>query len=608
MKKLDVRIKEEPHRYHDNFLDVTGNVFNSHEKGLPEWIKNSLGAYIREEIKDKYIIIKFTDGEGREKASIEAIDFVGMSSKDFDSFKEWGNPDASSRGLNRFTFGGHGNGGKFYMRQMFYKSYFITYKNSLLNVFGFHEGSRKYGFAEGLKDKKVSLPDALEFAGLDISIIPGDIYKELLEAKRGFTVVRGVQPKKLLNKLPVTKICQKLKLHPQARRPIKYSHLVIIHNSKVLYDPFSIDEIEPMEGFGEEYKYKTPKIYFSKILNKNITFISGSEKGELRLRTSRDPMRGNNEDLNTIDIQTPRLGPIASYKMSLIGPLQYYPQALQIYGECDFPILENYEKELVQNDRVFLNESDLTTAALEWIRECIDELGKRISDSITEAKRNEALDITDEFNNLLNSWKNQFLRKLLAEILGGPGSGKTTGGKGDDGSGGGKHSKSDSKDGLGSGSGEGGGSGDQKKQGLRAPIVLISERSRDPDFPEQDPPKFSERHQIIEQRPEDVARGIYWINIRKPMAEKIMNEYGASSFKWRNYLFQRYVDIITTCALESKSLEEGGQLTKDQITQEYMRIASIIYDRAFNDLEGYIMDDRFTVLGKDENPNSKGPN
>lgn len=607
MSDLDIKIKEEPHQYHDNFLDVTGNVFNSHEKGLPEWIKNSLGAYIREEINDRFIVIRFTDGDRGNRSSIESIDFVGMSSKDFDSFKEWGNPDASSRGINRFTFGGHGNGGKFYMRQMFYKSYFVTYRNSLLNVFGFHEGTGKYGFAEGLKDKKISLSEALKFANIDANLISRSIYKEMVDGKRGFTVVKGVQPKKLTNKLPVLKICQKLKFHPQARRPIKYSHIVIVHNGKIIFDPLSIEEIPPMEGFEEIYSYKMPKEYYSKILNKNILLKNDGQEGELRLRTSKDPMRGNNEDLNTVDIQTRRLGPVASYKMSLNPPLQYYPQALQIYGECDFPILEQYEKELVQNDRVFLNESNLTTGILEWIRECIDELGKRIFDSIAEAKKNEALEITDEFNSLLNSWKNQFLKKLLAEILGGPGEGKTTGGLGNEGSGGGKQKKSKKKDGLGSGGGKGGGDGDQKKPGLRTPIVLISERSKDPYSPDQEPPKFSDRHQIIEQRPEDVARGIYWINIRKPMASKIMTEYGAKSLKWRNYLFQRYVDIITTTALESKSIEEGGQLTKDQITQEYMRIASLIYDRAFTDLEKYIMDDKF-IMVKDENSSNQQDN
>lgn len=607
MKTLDVKIKEEPHQYHDNFLDVTGNIFNTHEKGLPEWIKNSLGAYIREEIRDHFIIIKFTDGDRSNKSSIENIDFVGMSSKDFDSFKEWGNPDASSRGLNRFTFGGHGNGGKFYMRNMFSKSYFITYKNSLLNVFGFNEGTKKYGFAEQLKDKKISLSEALEFANIDTSIIPQSIYQEMIKGTRGFTVVRGIQPKKLSSKLPVTRICQKLRFHPQARRPIKYSHIVIVHNESILFDRFTIEEIPPMEKFSEIYSYKIPKEYFSKILNKKILFLKDNQNGELCLRTSKEPMRGNNEELNAIDISTPKLGPVASYKMVNIGALRYFPQALQIYGECDLPILEDFEKELVQNDRVFLNESDLTNGILEWIRECIDELGKRISDSMEEAKRNEALEITDEFNTLLNSWKNQFLRKLLAEILGGPGKGNSTGGLGQDGSGGGKHDKSKTKDGLGSGGGKGGGSGDKNRPGMRAPIVLISEKNKDPYHPDQEPPKFSERHQIIEQRNEDVARGIYWINIRKPMANKIMMEQGPKSLKWRNYLFQRYVDIITISALEAKTIEEGGQLDKDTITKEYLRIASDIYDRAFADLEKYIMDDEFTLV-ENENSDSQKSN
>lgn len=594
MDTSKLKINEEAHKYNDNFLDVT-NVFNTHEKGLPEWIKNSLGAYIREDIEDRYIIIRFTDGERRRPATIECIDFVGMVKDDFESFKEWGNPNASSRGLNKFTFGGHGNGGKYYMRQLFGSSHFITFKNSKINIFGFSENNKKYGFAEGFEDKKSTLEEALNLANIDKSIIPSDVYEEMRQGKRGFTVVIGFKPHKLqYSKLPVEKICEKLRNHPQARRPLKYSHVVIVHNGRTLFKPLAVNEIVPLEGFEEIYTFEAPERYFSKSLNKEINFSeNGYSHGVLALRTARDPLRGNEEELNSVDIETLKLGPIASYRMAVIGSLQYYSQAQQIYGECNFPILDKYEKELVQNDRVFLNDSELTTALLEWIRSCIDELGKKIFDSIAEAKRNEALEITDEFNNLLNNWKNQFLKKLLAEILGGTNPGSSTGGPGEGGSGGGTNNVSNTKGGLGSGGSGGGGEGEQKKPGLRAPIVLISERSTDPDFPDQEPPIFPERFNIIEQRQEDVSRGIYWINIRKPMAKKILLEYGADSPKWRNYLFQRYVDIITTNALETKSQEEGGQLTKDQIYLAYMDIASRIYDKAFEDLENYIMDDKF---------------
>src|SRR3989344_7489914 len=158
-----VKIKEEPNVYHDNILDIWGNDFNfSHEKGLAEWLKNSVDAYRRAGTsdKDQHIIFRFTDGTQSSLPVIECIDFVGMDLIDVEkAFKWWGDPDAAKRGQRIKVFGGHGNGGKFYMRQMFQQSYFVTYKGGKINVFGFNE-NHKYGFSSEYKDKKIPLDEA----------------------------------------------------------------------------------------------------------------------------------------------------------------------------------------------------------------------------------------------------------------------------------------------------------------------------------------------------------------------------------------------------------------------------------------------------------------
>src|SRR4051812_46329508 len=117
-------IQPQPNKYDDNFLNVVGNEFKfDHAKGLAEWMKNSADAYATTAgVKDdeQFIVLRFKQGVPKKNSVFECIDFVGMTKKDIDNaFKMWGNPQAAKKGTAQATFGGHGNGGKFYMRQMF---------------------------------------------------------------------------------------------------------------------------------------------------------------------------------------------------------------------------------------------------------------------------------------------------------------------------------------------------------------------------------------------------------------------------------------------------------------------------------------------------------
>src|SRR3972149_8054454 len=102
-KFATLTIKEEPNVYHDNTLDILGAGFNfSHEKGLAEWLKNSVDAYRRAGIsdRDQHIIFRFSDGNKSTSSVIECIDFVGMEYVDIDkALKMWGDPNAAKRGL-----------------------------------------------------------------------------------------------------------------------------------------------------------------------------------------------------------------------------------------------------------------------------------------------------------------------------------------------------------------------------------------------------------------------------------------------------------------------------------------------------------------------------
>ena len=172
------KISEQPNVIHDNLLELMGREFKfDHAKGFAEWIKNSVDAYNREvnadgspkyPDDDQFIYLRIRPKAGVSPAVFECIDFVGMTHEEIDNaFKRWGDPDAASRGKGKRKkfLGGHGNGGKFYMRQMFTESRFITYRNGKLNVFGFNKDKR-YGFDETYQNRLMGVRRALELANL----------------------------------------------------------------------------------------------------------------------------------------------------------------------------------------------------------------------------------------------------------------------------------------------------------------------------------------------------------------------------------------------------------------------------------------------------------
>lgn len=220
---LSISIVEQPNEIDDHLLDIIGNEFKfSHEKGLPEWIKNSVDAYIRQEpsVPDdqQFILLDFRDGAKGEPPTFDCVDFCGMSLRDIEkALKRWGDPKAASRGLNKRTYGGHGNGGKFYMRQMFERSYFLTFRDGKLNLFGFNE-KRRYGFAKGFRDKPCSAKEAMRLAHLNEIDLPPGVRQKIEKGETGFTVVRGIHPARMRGVIPVSKICDKLRFHAQARK------------------------------------------------------------------------------------------------------------------------------------------------------------------------------------------------------------------------------------------------------------------------------------------------------------------------------------------------------------------------------------------------------
>lgn len=693
MAKRIITIEEVPNVFDDHLLDIIGNEFKfDHVKGMAEWLKNSVDAYRRNGVRqeDQQIVFRFTD-QGVTRPIVECIDFVGMTQTDIEkAFKRWGDPNAAKRGLKMKMYGGHGNGGKFYMRQMFGESRFITYKEGVLNIFGFSD-NKKYGYAKDFQNKKMTPKEALIFAEIDALPIPEEIKKKVLAGETGFTVVQGVGPEGVRGKFRVAREIERFKNHPQSRRILLRANLAVIHNGHSLYALLKPDELDPLENFTE------PRVI---MIPNELTIRSGAEKvtvkmadakyppGKLLLRTSSEALARGSKlgELNRIDILG-EIGVIGSYQLSEMG-VNGFPHAAFIYGEFgpaqdgDTSILEDDDNDCVTNDRSKLVVNDMTRALIEWIASEIDKLAAEIAALEREKQKANQKNITSKFNDVLNEWKNKHMSKIMSDLFGG-GNG---GGGGDNPPGPQpqtvtappngfdfKYPKSeielDSQErltlkvsvpqalpigatiffasssdrivlefekasiksdmlkstddgqevaflnvgvvGLEAGmtatvtakAGKLTSSMEltvipvkEKKSGRAFPQVLLSGHNPDPLGIAPDGMLIlGERHDVVYQRPQDVAANIYWINTSSPMASKIYDRFTFDSAQWRNYLFDRYVDIFVKEAIHELHRKDYENFNADSVDQKIAEVVRRVHQSAKDDLEHFLFDESYTA-------------
>jgi hypothetical protein len=275
-----------------------------------------------------------------------------------------------------------------------------------------------------------------------------------------------------------------------------------------------------------------------------------------------------------------------------------------VYGECSCPMLEDKNLNLVKNDREKLVDSDITSALLEWLGSQVKSLADEMADKREAEQKNHDLRQSSMFNQILDRWKNSFMSKLTTELYGGTGIGDALGGSGSGAEGGGATFTRDSANGNGIGDGAGhsknssgeaggtgGGSGDQARKGPKFPRVLLSGHDRDPlDENATGPFVCDPRQPPVYQRFQDIAAGIYWINTSRLFAEKLLTQYGADSTRWREYMFQRYVDIIVKQQVYELQKRELS-LTAEKIDGLIDDITSRVHDAASGDLEQFLFEE-----------------
>jgi hypothetical protein len=106
------------------------------------------------------------------------------------------------------------------------------------------------------------------------------------------------------------------------------------------------------------------------------------------------------------------------------------------------------------------------------------------------------------------------------------------------------------------------------------------------------------RHPAVYQRTKDVPAGIYWINTSRPLAEKVINEYNADSPRWREYLFQRYVEIISKEAIYQLG-KMSATLSADDVIRQLDEVTTRVHDQAAKDLNSFLFQESLNATLND---------
>ena len=295
-------------------LDLLGKPYwGQYDAGLAEWLKNAKDEYIREDVPDdqSYVVLHLDQrGKLMAKTVFECIDFGGTNAQAIDdALMTWCDPSAASRGRNVATFGGHGNGGKFHMRDNFQRAYFITYSQGKLTVMGFERSKNKnYGLDRHYIDRPVKPGDAIRLAAIDERILPEVIRHKWASRKVEdvhFTVVRGVGVvfKQRNWKGGGNAFIKKFLQHPQAKIALTRSVTSWVVNGKIIEDRLLPPEIPSKEGYEEPKIYEIPGVLDLDGTPVRLT-KDGTTAGRLTLRVAKEPFarRGEEAVLNSIDV------------------------------------------------------------------------------------------------------------------------------------------------------------------------------------------------------------------------------------------------------------------------------------------------------------------
>ena len=397
--------------------------FGSHEAGLPEWVKNSADAYIREQVprEGRVIVLIFDYGRRSRPASIACLDFVGMSSQDIeDYFRQWADPQAAERGMGVTGLqGGHGHGGKAYMIQMFHDyAYLHTVRGDKGCKYGVPGGELVFGYIPTLEEGRgFPVPDPQRELGNALAELRVR-FRDLPEAARasiaqgeGFTLVRGVGPKGYRNRIGLPHLIDRIVGDAQMTRTLQLCDVYVVVNGRLFNQgqPLALPEIIPMPGAEQPKEIVIPLALRDPISERMVSTTGEGRlaQGKLTLRTSDKSMRWKPRLFRHNIRFMARSDFVGDIEMTELGVASSYRD--RMYGECLLDALEEYK----QSDRRRLTESPLTRALNDWISRQVADYCRQFESRDRRVYDQKERDTLSQINAALDRWKNPLLEKMM---------------------------------------------------------------------------------------------------------------------------------------------------------------------------------------------------
>lgn len=401
-------------------------AFQSHEAGLPEWMKNSADEYARSDVRaaDRVMVLLMDTGSPPTRtSSIACLDFSGMSSSVIeDRFRIWADPEAAQRENKDDIQGGHGNGGKCYMTQMFEEySLLHTVKDGRGCVYGVKAGSVNFGYvpdqSQGrdfeVTDIEAELDTALRGIGASLKQLPAPALQALRE-RQGFTVVIGRGPKGYGSRIPVNALVDSLRDHPQMIRTLELCQVYVLRNGAHVSgaSPITLPELTPDPAFKDPRQIMIPDELTDPETNVAVsTTDDQSPQGTLTLRTSNVSMRWSRKGRHSI-VYKARTGFIGYCPIVEFDVSSSFRD--KIFGDCVLLSLESAK----QNDRARLARTPLTRAVETFIAGEIEKLAAEMEARERRSYSQSEKDGLSKLNEVLDKWKNQFLQEFMKGLWG----------------------------------------------------------------------------------------------------------------------------------------------------------------------------------------------
>ena len=334
-------MKSIPTKISPDLLDTIGRSFKfRHGKGVAEWLKNSLDAYLRSHAAGEErrsgawpaVLWLINGGKGRPGPNLAIVDFCGTTFARLDEFfLHWGDTSAATHGgrvRDHTVTGGHGNGGKFYMREMWKDgARLLTWKAGRLSSLvvdkaqtGYtghweHQDSRIDDWRRALRIAFPRREGLLSPANLlrHLETSDPELVDQLDQGERGLTVVVGRRAKKLLSSNDVVSGSKWRHQHliddvlsaPQARRPVRELDLRVVVDYGT---PSLLTRADPPDD--PDWPPVTVE------LSGTLFGADQSSIGTLTIRKSAERLVGRLRDRHGVLVLDDRRNPIAQYPMT----------------------------------------------------------------------------------------------------------------------------------------------------------------------------------------------------------------------------------------------------------------------------------------------------